>query len=534
LPPLAAVFAPLSPVAAALLENATATCESSGRCQPERARARWRDLLERLKSFSQQDIPFLPALRNAVTYGIGSMETGLGIATAATWAEVLEQDPLQQVNALYLRKTLALQQGDWEGADEFRKRAEVLLLGSGARQMFASSLVSELTAHCLADDLTGVKQLADRIRRLATGSERWTACVVLADAHFKRICGDLAGAQAEFDVCIALSGPDAVEQSRSPTVWLSAVAGQIETLASLGAVESARALGSSVLATCTERNIVCAAFDVARAFALVEAKLGDHESARARLDRIIQTQTDLGVTGLLLGLSYEAQARCALWRGDRESVEKYAALTAEEYRHGRNSPLGVRYQRLVDEATRAGGLPGHGNATVLRSANEQQQTLVESVVRRVMGNANTAEERAQGVLTVLCEGSSAASGHLFVFREGDTVLAASYGEASPPPGLIEFVRQLAERDVDDADQETVNVDDVGQSATANQSTFVDERGNAYHSVVMTSLDAGRIAHSGVVAVRGNTAMLETPMLDVIGRQLASFGDTQLVFPRTSN
>jgi hypothetical protein len=155
-------------------------------------------------------------------------------------------------------------------------------------------------------------------------------------------------------------------------------------------------------------------------------------------------------------------------------------------------------------------------------------------VRRVIGNANTAEERAQRVLTVLCEGSSAASGHLFVFRRGDTVLAASYGEASPPPGLVEFVSQLVERDVDDADQETVMLDDIGQSTTASPSTFVDERGNAYHSVVMTSVDAGRIAYSGVVAVRGTTAMLETPMLDVIGRQLVNFGDTQLVFLTTSN
>jgi hypothetical protein len=221
-----------------------------------------------------------------------------------------------------------------------------------------------------------------------------------------------------------------------------------------------------------------------------------------------------------------------VWRGDRESVEKYAALTADEYRHGRNSPLGLRYQRLVDEAKRVGVLPSLRNETALRSANELEEDFVETTVRRVMENANTAKERAQRVLTVLCEASSAASGHLFVFRTGDTVLAASYGEASPPPGLVEFVRQLAERDVDHADQATVNVDDIGQSTAASPSTFVDEKGNAYRSVVMTSVDAGRIGYSGVVAVRGNIAMLETPMLDVIGRQLASFGDTQLVFRTT--
>lgn len=78
------------------------------------------------------------------------------------------------------------------------------------------------------------------------------------------------------------------------------------------------------------------------------------------------------------------------------------------------------------------------------------------------------------------------------------------------------------------------LDDIGQSETARPSTFVDERGNAYRSVVMTAVDAGRAAYSGVVAVRGTTTMLDTPMLDVIGRQLVNFGDTQLVFPRTCN
>ena len=60
-----------------------------------------------------------------------------------------------------------------------------------------------------------------------------------------------------------------------------------------------------------------------------------------------------------LGVSYEARARIAIWAGDGPGVAEYARLTAHEYRHGSGSPLGARYERLMDEARSAisGPLP---------------------------------------------------------------------------------------------------------------------------------------------------------------------------------
>jgi len=74
----------------------------------------------------------------------------------------------------------------------------------------------------------------------------------------------------------------------------------------------------------------------------------------ARLDALIAAQTALGVTGLRLGVVYEARAEVALWAGDPAAFANFASLTAREYRHGSGCPLSARYERLTNEARRRG------------------------------------------------------------------------------------------------------------------------------------------------------------------------------------
>ena len=170
LPPLLEPFAPLSAGVDAILHNSMATREARAYGQPERARSRWLEVYERLGKMSPDEVESLAVIRHAIASGIASVEAQMGIASAAHWAELLEQDQLQQVHALYLRKVVQLQQGDWEGAERFRRRAELLEISARARQMFASSLVIEAAAHALAGDLTGLRQVIDRIEPLAADS----------------------------------------------------------------------------------------------------------------------------------------------------------------------------------------------------------------------------------------------------------------------------------------------------------------------------------------------------------------------------
>ena len=65
---------------------------------------------------SKEQLPHVEIIRHAIEFGIGSVSANLGLASATQWAELLEQDALHQVNALYLRKAIRLQAGDWEGS----------------------------------------------------------------------------------------------------------------------------------------------------------------------------------------------------------------------------------------------------------------------------------------------------------------------------------------------------------------------------------------------------------------------------------
>lgn len=101
-------------------------------------------------------------------------------------------------------------------------------------------------------------------------------------------------------------------------------------------------------------EIDAASWELERALGLAEARAGEHAQAAERLQRLIARQCELGVRGLHLGASYEVRTRVAVLAGDAAEVAEYAQLTAAEYRLGLGSLLGARYQRLRDEARRAG------------------------------------------------------------------------------------------------------------------------------------------------------------------------------------
>ena len=44
-------------------------------------------------------LPQVELIRHAIEFGIGAVSANLGLASATEWAELLEQDPLHQVNA---------------------------------------------------------------------------------------------------------------------------------------------------------------------------------------------------------------------------------------------------------------------------------------------------------------------------------------------------------------------------------------------------------------------------------------------------
>jgi tetratricopeptide (TPR) repeat protein len=501
LPGLLEPFAPLSPVVALMLSNTRATCESRCHAQFEQARARNLELHERLGTITRAELPYVDVLRNAIAFALGSIEARMGLASATSWIELLEKDLLQQVNALLLRKILALQVGDAEGAERYRREAELLALQARVRQMFTTTVPTELAAHALAGDLSGVQQVKVRILALADAYPGWRPYAELAEGQFQQLRGNLDAAREAFERCIAMTSPDPDGGQRPTIVWPPAVAAYLETLVGLGRHEEAKRCGERALATCETLGIGVLSHDISRALALAEAKLGDHAKAVARLDALIATQRQMGVAGLILGASYEARARIAIWAGDEAALTEYAALTAREYRHGRRSPLGARWEQLMAEARRASKralthLVDFGSTRLVTGPATSTAEMVSDSLR----TSTTRQDRVQRTLKLLCDDRDATVGYLYLIAEPGLTLAASQGSSAPPEGLLEHLNEYLERELSGSGDATAFVSAEMDSSLHARPCFRDDTGLEHRLVLLTTVAGGVARHAGVAVL----------------------------------
>jgi hypothetical protein len=248
LPELLEPFVALSPMVDAVWNNALATVDTMVEGRYLQARARWLDVRERIGKVVGAEARYVDLIRNAVTFGVAALEASMGIARAESWAESLDADPMQRVSAMYLRRVMALQRGDAEEAEAYRKQAEVLAAQSTAKQMFTSFVSVELSAFARARDLTGVQQIRARIEQLAAGAKPWLAYKHLADGYFHQICGEHRAALESFERCLAIATPDEHDDTRTTMCWAPGSAAYIEALVALGRAAEAKAFGERTLA----------------------------------------------------------------------------------------------------------------------------------------------------------------------------------------------------------------------------------------------------------------------------------------------
>jgi hypothetical protein len=184
--------------------------------------------------------------------------------------------------------------------------------------------------------------------------------------------------------------------------------------------------------------------EAVRMLALIEAKLGD-PNALPRLAKLIAQQTELGVSGLRLGLSYEARAQIAIWQRDAEAFEEYAGLTAHEYRYGAESALGARYDRLVNEARRQ-GLQTTATLEHFATNAQDSQMLYTNEVRSSVHRSLTQEQapaaRMQAVLQLICVSRQITDGKLYMRGPDGLQLTATLGNLPAISDLSELERFL--------------------------------------------------------------------------------------------
>jgi hypothetical protein len=526
LPGLLAPFAPLSPVLDALWQNAVC-CADCCDCHYERARSRWTEVYAKLENVTGAEVRHVAAIRNAIAFGVGVIEAAFGLASAASWAESLDSDPLQEVSALYLRKIVRLEQGDWYGADKLARQAEVVALRSRVPQMFNSSLTVEISAHALSLDLAGVKHVIERERVEAARHPGWLPYVVDAEGRFELVRGDFEAAKTHFERAIAMTALDADDRSSCLAVWVAAQGGVAETLLGLDRAAEARDVAAAALATCDRLEVGAYSNDLARLLALTEAKLGEFAVASARLERLIEAQIKLGVTGLRLGLSYEARAQIAIWSDDARTFDTYAQLTAREYRHGTHCPLGARYERLVDEARHRGFQPKVAlddfEVTTFAESNFAGGPDIQSVVQLALSSATDVSDRYLRALMLVCRSRAARGGHLYTVVNDNVQLAASCDLQKPAEPLIERVRAFLHEEEERFDTLTVAGDVSPPEDATRAAHTASADGVEYELLLLSCVQNYNTRIAGVIAIAPAAARLQNPrepqLLSTIAAQL---------------
>jgi hypothetical protein len=401
--------------------------------------------------------------------------------------------------------------------------------------MFSNTLIVELNINVLVGDLTGVKQAGDRLASLAARHPGWHPYRLLAEVHFRRLRGDLATAAAECERALALVAPDGEVAGHGLLPWTAIAAAYVEVLLELGRLEEAKAFGDRALARCTAAGVGAIAQEIARPLALVEGKLGDLAGAAARLDAVIKAQHDYRGTGLILGASYEARARIAIWAGDHAAVEHYGHLAAREYRHGRASPLGARYERLQAEARSAGvnaalpQLDSFASTHVGTTSLGGIHATVESTVTSALKGGDDAAARAEIALRLMCEAHAARGGHLYLMREGGLELASSLGTDAPDEHLLPFLSNFWQRHMIEPDLPTAFIPEGTAQPLSTASLWTDARGTLHQPILISCPVDGVTVHVGVAALipgLGDRSSSATQVTATVGSFLISAGDAR--------
>ncbi|HKU37902.1 MAG TPA: hypothetical protein VJR89_07140, partial [Polyangiales bacterium] len=348
------------------------------------------------------------------------------------------------------------------------------------------------------------------------------------EARFELIRGDFARARKCYEELNASIAPDENLRTLSMPVWVAAQSGLCEALLGLERPEEARSVAVASLAICDALKIQTFAYDIVRMLALAEAKLGLIPDAVARLDGLIAAQTALGVSGLRIGVTYEARAEVALWSGDAAAFETYARLTAREYRYGARCPLSARYERLTREARRRGmqvavAPSDFGHTTALESDFASLSELRDAVK-----GALSAGDRFQSALRLLCGARSARGGHLFLPGPLGPQLAATHELPAPALRLTARVREYLEQQEDYFDTQTIAV--VGPPANDTTAPTAQVDGVEYELLLLVHSHDQTAEITGVIALAPGNSPTPYPrqalLLASIAEQLSASASPQ--------
>lgn len=387
-------------------------------------------------------------------YGLGIMESGLGMRSSLDWAEQIEKDPLHQVNAWRVRMVYYLRQGDVERADQCKKKIEVLQIQNSPLQFYEGShLYPELVAGALCEDLARVKLVIDGVESMAERFPPWVPILHFARGEYQRIRGDFQSALAEHDTALKTMVP-----GRHLT-WPHAVGGYIKSLCEFNRLGEAKTFGERSLIEADRVGLIGEANFIRMPLALIKAQSGEFEKALELCDIAMEIYRTLGATGLNPGLAFETRARVAVLMKDSQGFETYAKRCAEQYKAGHNTALTAKYEKLIQFARQADiGI----EETLERAADGTQKTAqtFSSVITDVLSDCLGPDDRARRVIELLVQQSNGTGGYLYILKDDGPRLCAVNNASPPPEQMQSVVRDYIAAETDERKDMTMTCADL--------------------------------------------------------------------------
>ncbi|HKP61482.1 MAG TPA: hypothetical protein VJV78_32355, partial [Polyangiales bacterium] len=415
----------------------------------------------------------------------GQLEAYMGLDSCLELAARIEEQPTRRSGAMQLRALYHLFQGNARECDACKKQLELLRVES--MQLYeGSSLVFEITAHSIADDMTRMRHVVEELRPLAEKYPAWRAVAHFGAAEYQRMRKADERAAAEIELGLQLAQPGV------HPLWANLAAAHVRSVAKLESAQAALELARAYAAKAQTLELGCSAEVLHAEVAICEA-LNGCESAERSADALIERLGARGIGGLLLGFAYETRAQVALLRKNTADCDVFMQRCEQIYLRHKNAALRTkceRLRRMVNPASNRGAQGGVGSVDT---------TLTGTRVVAALESCQ-AEQRGRLTLTLLAAASGSRAGFLFTVGSDGLQCTAAVGNLPLPPGLVQHV-------IDYVESQREYEDDTTQSRSLVSENVVlewqDAAGRRYRPVLLSHAVQDNLRVVGV-------AVLEVP------------------------
>jgi serine/threonine protein kinase/tetratricopeptide (TPR) repeat protein len=459
-------------------------------------------------------------------YGLGMVESSLGIKSSLEWAEEIEKEPLHQVNAWRIRMVYYLRQGDVYKAEACKKKIEVLQIQNSPSQFYEGShLYPELNTGAWSDDLVKVKRVIDGLEPMAKRFAPWIPVLHFARGEYQRIRGDFKSALKEHKKALSLMAP-----TRHIT-WASAMGAYLKTLLELDRTNDVIEIAEKKLVEAENAGLQVETSNIRLPLAIAYAKQGKFESALKQSETSINSYRALGSTGMNIGGAYENRARVAVLMGDEESFRTYANLCAEQYKAGRNPALTAKYEKLMQFAARADLGVTDALAHAADATSQLSGFEVKTVSADLLSDCQGAEARAQRVIDLLVQQSNSSGGYLYTLQEEGAKLVAQNGTNEPPNRMDTMVGEYLAAEANEYKEVTMTCADL-KSATTSRFDWTFIQGSEYHPVLLGHNADNQFVITGLAVLFTNANKVfrfPTESVIAMSKSLHDAGDVSAIF-----